>query len=237
MPDSLNILAIDTAMGSCAVAVRLRGAAAAVSRCVPMQHGHAAALVPMVQEVMREAGTGFDALDLIAVTIGPGSFTGIRTGLSTARALGLAHDVPVLGLTTLEVLARQATAARFSETYDGICVAIDSRRAEIFFQFFGKDGTPRSDPGMALANDIHFPENTRTLLVGDAAVRLAEEARGDFGIAEELSALDPEFLASLAGQEFTKHRKAGQTPPLPHPFYLRAPDVTAPGNNLAVTTE
>lgn len=237
MPDSLTILAIDTAMGSCAVCCAPRGGAAAVSRCVPMPHGHATALVPMVQEVMAEAGIGFAALDLIAVTTGPGSFTGIRTGLSTARALGLAHDTPVLGLTTLEVLARQAMAAGLFETYDSICIVIDSRRPEVFFQFFGKDGEVQTDPAMSLPESIAFPKDQKTLLVGDAAERVAQEGHGNLDIADGISVIDPKLLAFLAKRKFMEYKRAGQTPPTPQPFYLRPPDVTTPGNNLAVTTK
>lgn len=233
MPDSLTVLAIDTAMGSCAVCCAPRGGAAAVSRCVPMPHGHATALVPMVQEVMAGAGIGFAALDLIAVTTGPGSFTGIRTGLSTARALGLAHDIPVLGLTTPEVLAQQAVAAGSADAYDGICVTIDSRRPEIFFQFFGKTGQAQTDPAMSLPESIEFPKDKKILLVGDAAERTAREGRGNLDVASRISVIDPEFLASLAEYRFVESKKAGQIPPAPQPFYLRPPDVTMPERHCA----
>lgn len=200
-----------------------------------MQHGHAAALVPLVQDILSTAGTHFDALDLIAVTTGPGSFTGIRTGLSAARAFGLAHNIPVIGFTTLEVLAHQALAQRnkavplAAPDVESLCVLIDSRRAEVFFQFFGPDGAPRSAPDTRTPESIMFPENEKFLLVGDAVQSAAEKCALSPTYATRLPlAIDPEFLASLAEVRFLEMKTLGQTPPPPVPFYLRPPDVTTP---------
>ncbi len=200
-----------------------------------MQHGHAAALVPMVQDILSAAGTSFDALDLIAVTTGPGSFTGIRTGLSAARAFGLAHNIPVIGFTTLEVLARQTLAQKDTPSppavpdFESLCVLIDSRRPEVFFQFFGPDGAPRSAPDMSPPDAIIFPENEKVLLVGDAVHNAAEKCAIPLTYATFLPlTIDPEFLSALAAYDFLEMRGRGQTPPPPAPFYLRPPDVTAP---------
>lgn len=92
-------LAIDTSMRACAVAVSAEHWAREA-----MQRGQAERLVPMVAEVLGRAGLAFGDLARVVVTVGPGSFTGIRVGLATARGLGLALGVPVLGVSTLDVL-------------------------------------------------------------------------------------------------------------------------------------
>ena len=98
----MKILALDTAMAACSVAVidtaRILPLASAY---VPMERGHAEALAPMVQQAMRDSGLQFAEIDRIAVTIGPGTFTGVRIGLAMARGLGLARAIPVIGIDTL----------------------------------------------------------------------------------------------------------------------------------------
>src|SRR5262245_22034221 len=105
----MMILAFDTAVGACSVAVWRDGETLAMSR-QPMERGQAEHLVPAIADAMSAAGAGFEHLDRIAVTIGPGSFTGVRVALATARGLALAHKIPVIGVTTGEVLAAEAAA-------------------------------------------------------------------------------------------------------------------------------
>ena len=102
----MNILAVDTALGACSAALLADGRILAGSHC-EMQRGHAEALAPMVRSVMQDAGLDFLALDRIAVTTGPGTFTGQRVGLAFARALGLALRKPVIGVTTLDTMAKK----------------------------------------------------------------------------------------------------------------------------------
>jgi tRNA threonylcarbamoyladenosine biosynthesis protein TsaB len=100
----MRVLAIDTALEACSVAV-LDTEGRARSRSLPMARGHAEALLPLVATVMSDARTEFDELDRIAVTVGPGSFTGLRVGVAAARGIGLAAGKPVVGLTTLAAIA------------------------------------------------------------------------------------------------------------------------------------
>ena len=100
------ILAIDTALDACAAAVvDTRNAKVIAQESQAMKRGHAEALMPLIARVMKEAGTGFAALDRIAATTGPGSFTGLRVGLSAARGIALAAAKPVVGVTTLTAYA------------------------------------------------------------------------------------------------------------------------------------
>ena len=104
-----------------------------------MARGHAEALAPMVEEAGRGLDGGFASLDRIAVTIGPGSFTGIRVGLALARAMGLALGVPVVGVPTLVAFA----APLLSEPRPGIiAAAIDARHGSVYFQLFESSGRP-----------------------------------------------------------------------------------------------
>ena len=98
----MRILAIDTALEACAAAVLDTAQGIVLAReSVAMTRGHAEALMPLIARVMEASGGGFDALDRIAVTVGPGSFTGLRVGIAAARGFALATNKPAIGLTTL----------------------------------------------------------------------------------------------------------------------------------------
>ena len=100
------ILAIDTALDACAAAVLDTSAGGVIAQeSQAMKRGHAEALMPLIARVMKASGVGFAALDRIAATTGPGSFTGLRVGLSAARGIALAAGKPVVGVTTLTAFA------------------------------------------------------------------------------------------------------------------------------------
>jgi tRNA threonylcarbamoyladenosine biosynthesis protein TsaB len=126
------LLAFDTAGPECAAA--LADGASGAPRIVARRserigRGHAEALMPMVDEVLAEAGVDYADLRRIAVTTGPGSFTGVRVGIAAARALGLALDIPVVGVGTLQALGSAASRSRSSGT---AVTALDAKRAEIY---------------------------------------------------------------------------------------------------------
>ena len=108
----MNILALDTTLGACSAAVARTGTGAYAPKVFSAYElrtrEHAEAIVPMMTRVMDEAGLAYDELDAIAVTTGPGSFTGVRVGVSTARGLALALSLPLIGVTSLEVMAQMA---------------------------------------------------------------------------------------------------------------------------------
>src|SRR5262245_14945483 len=122
---NMIILAFDTALAAITAAVRRDGGVAARAQHM-MERGQAEHLVPVIDTVMSEAGITFDQLDRIAVTVGPGSFTGVRVALATARGLALARRIPVIGLTTGEVLA--AMAVPEAKGTQAIVSLVDSKR-------------------------------------------------------------------------------------------------------------
>ena len=122
----MKILAVDTALGACSVALLDDGKILA-HIFEPMERGHAERLAPMVDEAMKKTGMDFSSLDRLAVTTGPGTFTGQRVGLAFMRGLRLALHRPLTGVTTLETMAATATA----ETGKTKAAALhDARREE-----------------------------------------------------------------------------------------------------------
>ena len=119
------VLALDTTLAACSVAVVEDGRVLA-ARSEPMLRGHQERLAPLVAEAMAEAGVGFAALDRVGVTVGPGSFTGLRVGLAFAKGLSVALSIPCVGVGTLEALA--ASDARVGGKEGFIAAVIDARR-------------------------------------------------------------------------------------------------------------
>jgi tRNA threonylcarbamoyladenosine biosynthesis protein TsaB len=214
-----TLLALDSAAASCSAAVLANGRLLAHAH-VEMAHGQAEALVPMIQAVMAEAKTTFADLDLIAATRGPGSFTGLRVGLATARGLALAADVPCLGLTTTEVLAE---AARAEGARGRILAVLDTRRADVYAQAF--DGAEAlSEPAAVAYDDLPaFAGPGPVTVVGDAQAR-AVDALADAAPLPAVAQPDARHVATAAARRFTP----GERPPLPQPLYLKPPQATLP---------
>src|SRR5580698_8537404 len=141
------ILAIDTALDACAAAVLDTGSGKLIAmESQAMKRGHAEALMPLIARVMKDAGLPFAALDRIAATTGPGSFTGLRVGLSAARGIGLAAAKPVVGLTTLSSYAAPIVSEGGEEP---VISAIDARHDQVYFQVVGGNGSSLVRPKVA----------------------------------------------------------------------------------------
>lgn len=225
-----TILAFDCAGGACSAALLANGEPVA-HRFAPMLQGHGERLMPMLREVMIEAGLAFAALDAVAVTVGPGRFTGLRIGIAAARGLALATGKPALGIASFAAVAAQARRERAQAT--AVLAVIDSGRDEIFAQAFDVAGRPQGAPRIAtpatLAGDL--PAGP-LLLAGDGAdlVRRALGAGDDAASSIMVSAgpIHAETVAALGAAEFAC-LGAGHLPEAPHPIYLRAPDAKLPG--------
>jgi tRNA threonylcarbamoyladenosine biosynthesis protein TsaB len=134
----MRVLAIDTALDACAAAlVDTQLDAPLAAHSLDLGRGHAEALIPLIERVMKGAGAGFDSLDRIVTTVGPGSFTGLRVGISAARGLALVANKPAVGVTTLAAF----TAPYVAES-DAVPVvaAIDAKHGNLYLQMFGAGG-------------------------------------------------------------------------------------------------
>ena len=154
----MKILALDSATAACSAAVWV-GAGVVARRYESMSRGHAVRLMPMVRDVMGESGLAFGEIDYIATTTGPGGFTGLRIGLAAARAIGLAANIPVIGYTTFEVVARSPRTRSASLP---LLVVMDAKRADYYFQLFDSDGATLTAPATAppTTNDGRSPRST-----------------------------------------------------------------------------
>ena len=219
-----TILALDAAGGACSVALWTDGAIAR-RRWEAMARGHAEALMPMAREVV--ADVGFQGLDLIAVSIGPGGYTGLRIAIAAARGLGLALDVPVMGVGSLDVhrhLARQAGVS------GPMAVLLETKRADFYVQTFGADDDPRMAPsvfGVAEA-ERQLVSHGVTALVGDAVERFVDQASDQLPdqLVKRSQAADAEAVAALGAVAMSDAGAGEMTPP--RPLYLRAPDTSPP---------
>lgn len=226
----MTILAMETTQGACSVAISRAGTLLA-QKFVVMQRGHAEHLLPMVETVRRRAGVSFAALGMIAVTVGPGTFTGVRVGLAAARALALVHKVPILGVGTLELLARAAVDMSQPDG-TGILAAIDARRGELYIQGFDAGGVPltgamvvpAADAGGKGAAHMVLPGIKTGFLVGTGA-HLLQSDLPEWRVNDEIVLPDAAVLAQAA--DLWRHR-AGHVPPAP--LYLRAPDAKLPAH-------
>ena len=181
---------------------------------------HAEALVPMMSCVMDEAGLGYDALGAIAVTTGPGSFTGVRVGVATARGLALALDLPLIGVTSLEVMAHMALE-HLERAPGALGVVVDARRGEVYMALFDGEGDIISDP-VALTPEQAvdaLPQDGHVVLAGGGGGLVARAAPGKMVIETVLPDLQPD-AAKLAAMALARPPVEG---PL-RPLYLRPPD-------------
>lgn len=223
----MTLLAFDTSMAACSTAVWRDGVVA--HRFQAMSRGHAEALLPMIREVMAEAGATFANLRAIAVTRGPGSFTGVRVGVAAARGLALAADKPIIAATTLEVIAQRAATRLTPEQADKpFIVAMDARRGELYCQQFANGRAVSDAQALSPENCAHTMPHEACIAVGSGAPLLAKAA----GPERRVIALMPDALPDAADLAAICADRAPETAPL-SPLYLRAPDAK-PQDGFAV---
>lgn len=217
----MKILAIDTALGAASACLFESASNQVLAReTVWLERGHDQTIVPLIDRVVAEGG-GRASLDRVAVTVGPGSFTGIRVGISAARSIGLALGAPVVGVSTLAAYV----APLLLDRSDGVAAcAIDARHGRIYVTAFA-GGNQIIAPRIAAPREAVRAMGSGPLrLVGSGAAALAIEA-WSMGVAAEVvsdaAAPDIAFVARLGAAAET------QSAP-PRPFYLKAPDVKPP---------
>lgn len=224
----MKILAIDTALPAVSACVWESGAETAeASETIAMQRGHAEALVPLIDRVVAQSEGGFAALDRVAVTVGPGSFTGLRVGIAAARAIGLACHIPVVGVSTLAALA----APLLMERKPGVIgVAIDARHGLVYLSAFGPDGKALVPPQI-----VSVPEALR--LMGGDPLRLAGSGAPMLAIAGWSLGRTIEIATQGVAPDIAFVAKLGlvadpRAAP-PRPLYLKPPDATPQASPFA----
>lgn len=210
----MRVLAIDTALAACSAAVldTERGALLA-AESAEMARGHAEALMPLIARVMQQAHTPFPELQRIAVTTGPGSFTGLRVGISAARAIALAAGRPAIGVTTLAAYAAPYASAA------PVAVAIDARHQHVYLQVFAADGQPAGAPRIvSLAEAIAASAGAARLIGSGAPLIAAAWPQGaPAPVFDAQPAPDIGWVARLGAA-------AAESSTSPKPLYLRPPD-------------
>jgi tRNA threonylcarbamoyladenosine biosynthesis protein TsaB len=226
------ILAIDTALDACAAGVLDTDAGKLISQeSQPMKRGHAEALMPLIARVIKESGIGFAALDRIAVTTGPGSFTGLRVGLSAARGIALAANKPVVGLTTLGAYAAPVVANNGEQP---VISAIDARHDHVYFQVVSGNGSSLVRPRVApIEEALGASRFGAPHLVGNAAKILADRWPAD---APPFFRVDVQAAPDIAWVAWLGAAVSPNTAPA-RPYYLRAPDAKPPKDPLQKTSQ
>lgn len=207
----MRVLVIDTTLGACTAGVS-EGGSVLGQRSEVMSRGHSERLGGFVRDAVAEAGGGFGSIERIGVTVGPGSFTGLRVGLAFALGLGQALGRPVVGISSLQALAQSADG----EQIGLIASVIDARRGEVYLQTF-LEGEPLQPARAATLQDA------RAALAGPSARRWAGD--GATLVTDDPGAvLIAPTVAALAA--LTERLNPADHPP--RPLYLRAPDATPP---------
>ncbi len=221
------ILAIDTALDACAAGVLDTDADRLIAQeSQAMKRGHAEALMPLIARVMKASGIAFAELDRIAVTTGPGSFTGLRVGLSAARGIALAAGKPVVGLTTLAAYAAPIVSRAGAQP---VISAIDARHDHVYFQVVRGDGGPLVRPRVApIEEALRASQFGAPHLVGNAARILADRWPAD---GPPPFKVDAQPAPDIAWVGWLGAAVSPDIAPA-RPYYLRAPDAKPPKDLL-----
>jgi tRNA threonylcarbamoyladenosine biosynthesis protein TsaB len=217
-----TILAIDSSLNGCSVAVcGVRGIFALAE---PMAGGQAERLMPMIANVLEDAGLAYNDLEAVVTSVGPGAFTGLRIGLSTAKAFAMSLERPLYGLTTF-----QAIAFSFCEhdAKQGFAVIIETKRSDFYWQRFDSAAQPITPPRASEAQEIEAALDPGEILIGDGAMRYAQQVdaerercvRGGYELSDMACVLRRLQNAPVLPSLFTSE---------PAPLYLRPADVSTP---------
>lgn len=222
----MNILAFDTCLGACSVAVGLDAGSAlekVETLYEEMATGQAEHLMPMIDTAMRAAGIGFADLDRIAVTTGPGTFTGTRIGIAAARALALATGTSVTGISTLQLLAEEAAhALSRSRRHRLLAITVDAHRGQVYAQVFADADEPARTPPqlLSIAEAAELARSAPVIFAGSGAPAVAAESvAAGFDAEAALPHLQPNAAFLLLAAQ----RCLPQDEPL-RPLYLRPAD-------------
>ncbi|TIW12143.1 MAG: tRNA (adenosine(37)-N6)-threonylcarbamoyltransferase complex dimerization subunit type 1 TsaB [Mesorhizobium sp.] len=211
----MKLLAIDCAASLCAACVYDADAGKELGRELrDLGKGHAEHLMAVIETALQAASVGYPDLDAVAVSIGPGSFTGLRVGVSTARGLALALKIPAIGVTTLEALAAEG-----ADAFPGraVLAALDAGREEIHAALYDRALAETYGPSVAtLSEAVTMAVNADAVLVGTAAPHITQAAERPFDTGPIAATADIATYARLAAAKGPGEK--------PKPLYLRGAD-------------
>jgi tRNA threonylcarbamoyl adenosine modification protein YeaZ len=214
----MRVLAIDTALEACSAVLFDTAAGVIAQETQVMARGHAEALMPLIRRVVGRTNR-FNDIDRIAVTVGPGSFTGLRVGLAAARGIGLAAGKPVVGLSTLSVFAAPFIAA---DSTQPVAAAVDARHGHVYLQIFGAGGRTLMAPRLA---DLREAVQRAA---ASGAPRLAGNAADAIAAAWPADEPAPAAIDAQGAPDIIWVGRLGavaeDTGVPPKPLYLRPPD-------------
>ncbi len=223
---AMKILAIDTALPAVSACVLTEGATAPdAEETLAMERGHAEALLPLIERVMAKVEGGFASLGRVAVTVGPGSFTGLRVGIAAARAIALAWDLPAVGVSTLAALAAPLI---LEEKPGTTVVAVDAKHGHVFLAAFHEDGRLMLAPRFSGVREA-------VAALGDGPLRLAGSGAPMLAIRAWSQGLAAEIIGEHVAPDIAFVARLGlladpATAPA-RPLYLKAPDAKPPARS------
>lgn len=211
----MNILALDTALDACSVGIAFGDPGRLVTRSEAVSRGHAERLFGMIEETLDDAGLAISEIDRFAVTVGPGSFTGIRVGIAAIRGFALVTGRPAIGVTTL---AAHAESARAEAGPAPVLSALPAKGGEVFAQLFAADGVALSGPDVGPAERFATLASEAGAVLAGAGSEIVAKALSGAKIIHRRS--EPDITAVL---RLAEAADAGEAP---RPLYIKPPDAT-----------
>jgi tRNA threonylcarbamoyl adenosine modification protein YeaZ len=222
----MRALVIDTSTYRGEVALWDDGACAAREQNLDPSK-HAESLLPLVDRAFGSAGWRKADIDLVVTCLGPGSFTGIRVGLATAKGIALALDRPIVGVSGLEAMAK-ACRDRAAKDADAVAALIDARKAEVFWAAYGREGELLAGPGHVAGErlvDLLRSLPGKRIVVGEVAASL-DLSESEIFRSRETDLPDVSALGELGVRAF--ERRGPDDLDALEPLYVRPPDITLP---------
>lgn len=216
----MKLLTLDTSTSICSFALTEADNLVA-EQTIAAGKGTAARLLPAITSLVRDAGWSFDEIDAFGVTIGPGSFTGLRVGIATVKGLAMAHDKPVAGISSLATLAMNLAWAACP-----VCTLFDARKKEVYAAVYAVSDEPRP----LLPEVVIEPERLLdqidgpTIFIGEGAVRYRELISDRLGVYAHFAPSHLHWPRAAAGAELVRRQLAagnGTLPALLTPLYIR----------------
>ncbi|HLF32682.1 MAG TPA: tRNA (adenosine(37)-N6)-threonylcarbamoyltransferase complex dimerization subunit type 1 TsaB [Cyclobacteriaceae bacterium] len=226
------ILSIETATPVCSIAIHINGKLEGIREHFA-DKSHSQLLIPMIRELLKNAGIGFNELSAVAVSKGPGSYTGLRIGVSAAKGLCFAHDIPLIGVDTLLAIARQVIAAPGKGT-GFVCPMLDARRMEVYTMLVGDDSNIIVPVHAAIIDENSFREylkNQRIVFAGPGALK-CKAVLGGHPNAVFMDGIEASAgtIGELAHKLFLE--KSFEDTAAFEPFYLKEFQATIPRKRL-----